>query len=779
VFLTQWPYLDEDELLKVETQYKEYMDKMAQYGFNAIEFQAFLELIDFDMVGNGYEVYKENSIYRQRHQALREVYGEFFRYAHEKGFKVIISTDMVALTPPLESYIQQELGSLDVNTDRSWNVYEKGLDELFVKMPEVDGVMLRIGEAGPLYNRDGWEYRSELMVRSVESVKCMLRSFLNTAERHDKDIIFRTWSVGVGTLGAMHTDPALYNEIFDDIESPNLIVSTKLTKGDFWNNVELNPTLFQGKQRRIVELQARREFEAFNVIPNFIGPIYKEALTEFLASNHNVEGVWVWTQGGGPIRQGPMMIYPFHGLWLWTDANVYVTSQIVQNPAIPVEELTRRWVRNTFGGDSEVEDNLTELLMMSHPIAVKGLTIPQFAKKLVSGVGLEIPPVIYSYWDIVAASTTVTSLIYETAQNDVQAAIDEGFSAVNEVRHMKRLLSSVENKIEKGRHWIPGLVASLEYQENLFETLAYHKQFVLKYYQWLDKGGKSNDIGWQIALDEYNRAKNSHIEKYGNNLNLPAYNFKVADNGARQVSITGKISWASRTLLVVILIFIVALIKISESKSSHLLIPVLLSLIIIAFLEIFTSISAPYFVLTTSIPLLIYVYGLRFIVFRNGKSGGFTRVVLPILIILAGLLLVLSIRGPYFFWFNYWTNDIFRYLLTSAFAVLVLMHFYLIYKLTKGGLIRRQVIGLMCIIAGFLVSLYCMIYLAVGLEKMLMILNDEVLIMPVMVSRVLTFSTHLDNIVNLLVYGAYSGLILIAGGSLLCISQIKKIWFLK
>jgi hypothetical protein len=112
----------------------------------------------------------------------------------------------------------------------------------------------------------------------------------------------------------MHTDPEVYERILGGIYSDKLIISTKLTKGDFWNSVPYNPTLYSGRHKRIVELQARREFEAFNVIPNYVAPDYQEALLGFM--ERNPIGRRVGDAGRGPIRRGPMMICPFTGHWL-------------------------------------------------------------------------------------------------------------------------------------------------------------------------------------------------------------------------------------------------------------------------------------------------------------------------------------------------------------------------------------------------------------------------------------------------------------------------------
>jgi hypothetical protein len=56
-------------------------------GFNAIEFQAFLELVDFDTLDSVSDVYPKGRR-KKRHEALRNFYSRFFEYAHGKGMRV-------------------------------------------------------------------------------------------------------------------------------------------------------------------------------------------------------------------------------------------------------------------------------------------------------------------------------------------------------------------------------------------------------------------------------------------------------------------------------------------------------------------------------------------------------------------------------------------------------------------------------------------------------------------------------------------------------------------
>ena len=259
---------------------------------------------------------------------------------------------MVILTPPLKAYLQKSLGSLDTTNPAFWKVYKLGLQEIFNEFPKIRGIYIRIGEAGTIYNTEGWDYASELLVKSKAAVQTMLTAFLDVAEQFNKLVIFRTWSVGVGKIGDMHTNPDTYKAVLDKINSNNLLVSTKYCNGDFYSFTPLNQTLFSGPHRRIIEFQARREFEGFNAFPLYVGPLHQHALSTLIRKNKNIEGVWLWTQYGGPLRAGPRSLYPFHGFNLITDLNVYTTAKLAQNPYADINDLTEAWIIDNFGSHS-------------------------------------------------------------------------------------------------------------------------------------------------------------------------------------------------------------------------------------------------------------------------------------------------------------------------------------------------------------------------------------------------------------------------------------------
>nr|BFE74060.1 hypothetical protein GCM10020092_073610 [Actinoplanes digitatis] len=187
----------------------------------------------------------------------------------------------------------------------------------------------------------------------------MLKAFLAVAGEGDRDVIFRTWTVGVGAVGDLHTNPESYEEVLGKLQDPHLIVSTKFTLGDFYSHLPLNTTLTVGEHRRIVEFQGRREFEGFGSLPNDLTALHASALRRLLAGNGHIEGVWLWTQEGGPLRAGPMTLYLRTGFWQLYDLNAYAmgrspasrTPTPVRSPrtgcARRSRPIPRRWPRSS------------------------------------------------------------------------------------------------------------------------------------------------------------------------------------------------------------------------------------------------------------------------------------------------------------------------------------------------------------------------------------------------------------------------------------------------
>ena len=345
VILQDPPFVNAEALRRVDRDWRIYVNRMRDDGNNGIVVPLFLPLVDFSRV-NGPAIYGADTTYPARHAAVRRHFGPMFEWAAGRGMPVYLSTDMLALTPPLHQHLRRlapaaSAVGVDVSNPAVWQIYSAAFAELFDALPSIQGVVIRIGEGGPLYNSPGWPYRSEVAVRDAAGVRAMLEGLLPVFESRGKLLVLRTWTVGVGRLGRLHVDQGVYDSVLGDIDSPALVVSTKFTAGDFFSHLPLNPTLSTGRHRRLVELQARPEFEGFGAFPDFLGHEHASALRALTRANPRIAGTLLWTQSGGPLRAGPRSLYPFTGSWTWIDANVFVASRLATNPGADVDDLAR------------------------------------------------------------------------------------------------------------------------------------------------------------------------------------------------------------------------------------------------------------------------------------------------------------------------------------------------------------------------------------------------------------------------------------------------------
>ena len=347
-------------------------------------------------------------------------------------------------------------------------------------MPQLAGIVLRIGEGGSIYDTPGLSYYSEISVTTAPAVRAMLDAFTGAAERSDTDVVFRTWSVGVGAVGDMHTNPASYDEVLAGVDSPRLVVSTKYSLGDFYSWLPLNETLEQGDQRRIVELQSRREFESFGAVPNDLGVLHQQALQRFVAANPHVEGIWTWEQDGGPWRAGPMSLLLTTGFWQLYDLNSDVAARLARDPDTDPAELTADWVRRWLSTDPDTVARVTRAMSYSREVVTHGQYVPQFAEVRAFALGLEPPPQMLLFeWDILTGDSAVLDVLYAIARDHggtatldgVTAAIDDGQHAIDLATTMRDLVAQTDPSTYRDPAMREQLLASLDYQVDLLALL--------------------------------------------------------------------------------------------------------------------------------------------------------------------------------------------------------------------------------------------------------------------------------------------------------------------
>jgi hypothetical protein len=719
VILKDAPYVDDTAFRRVEGHWRAYVERMLDYGNNAIAMPLLLELINFDRVNGSRSGAGSSSVYAPadgfaaRHAAVRRYFRPLVDWTDRRGMQVFLSTDMLALTTPLYRYLRAlapNRGAVGINTSDPavWDVYRAGLEELFDAMPSLDGVVIRVGEAGSLYNTDGWDYRSAMAVRDAASLRAMLRGLLPLFEARGKTLVLRSWTVGVGPIGRLHVDPRVYEAVLGDIESPALIVSTKYTAGDFFSYLPVNQTLTGGRHRRLVELQARPEFEGSGAFPNFLGDEYAQALRTLTAANPRIVGMYLWSQLGGPLRAGPRSLYPVHGFWLWTDANVFVASRIGLDRDADVKQLARKWAADRFGADAQLANVVTGLLTDTRDAVRTGFYIRRFAQRDVRVAGLELPPLMWIFdWDRIGGWHSLLSIVYQGSRDAVDVALDEGDSAADRVRRARGSLQAALDAAgpDACAQFCDEARRSLEYQETLFDALAAWRHAFLNYYRWLETGDASAWTQWTVGRERFKVAEARHVERFGSDDQFPAFDLTSAEQAVAVATRSGPIRGFAAALLVAV----IALLGVGRAQPqprgkfeplaragrvtwtaavapwrlgrepSDLRMSVavaMLSLTLVWFvagaLAGFTTwwISAGAVLVIGSVGLAFETTAIRVPDEKRGRLlvAAFSPLIPGLIVLLA----LVAYRGPLGFWYGFWISPIFRVIVLTTIVASVL-----------------------------------------------------------------------------------------------------------
>ena len=779
VFESDAPYIDQTALAAAYDDFDTFLRHSLANGFNAVAFPGFVEFVTFDDAPGG-PVYAEGDEHRAKALALREAFAPFWERADELGVKVFLRTDMLALTGPLEQYLQDRFGSLDTENPELWDVYTAGLDELYDAVPALDGVLIRIGEAGPVYDVGGWDYYSALKVTTVAAVRAMLEAFTGQAEASDREVIFRTWSVGVGAVGDMHTDSDSYEAVLGGIDSPALIVSTKYTLGDFYTWLPLNDTLEQGSQRRIVEFQSRREFEHFGAFANDLGAEYQWALQQLLAANDKVEGVWVWTQDGGPWRAGPMTLYLKAGFWQLYELNTQVAASLARDPETDVAEVTADWAREWFSDDPATVEAISQAMTSSRDAIAHGLYIAPFAQQRVFAIGLEPPPMMWIFeWDILTGDSAVLDVMYSIvrdADGGIDAAIADGEKAVETAEAMRDTVAGTDAATWRSPEIRDAFVGALDYEVDTLRLLSAYRSLILHQGEWHDTLSPDARAAWDADRVTFEKLAVAHLDAYDGDIDHPALNLTAARLGIERSERDDTMAWLARGLLVLAVAWVVigmiaartSLVRrpgaaaaratwiastrpwrARESTLGMLELDRWLLLIIPAALLVATRAVQTSFLSWTHVAIVIgawvvFALALRLFVRRRSPWPVIAAVGGVVVLRCILTLFALSFTGPGGYWYAFWTEPVLRTAyIAVAFALFVWVFVAAGWALSAQVGVRRGTGYVLAAVgAGLLVP--SVVVGVIGLEAALTVWNDEMGLLPWGLARILGITTYLD-----------------------------------
>jgi hypothetical protein len=408
---------------------------------------------------------------RRKLDDYRRLYERVFAVARGHGLRIFVTSDYVFSHPAIDCHLRETGGTIV-------DLFAETLRRAFAAFPEIEGLLLRIGEA------DGVDvaadFKSRLALTTPAQARGLLGRLLPLCEERGKLLVFRTWTLGAYPIGDLIWNRRTYDAVFAGLESPNLIVSMKYGPADFFRSLELNPLLHHGPQRKLIELQCRREYEGMGEYPSFVGWLYAGYLDELRHRPHNVVGLFALQAGGW----APFARLAFCGDGaLWNELNAAATVGLF-SPGGTVEELVAAFCRTR--GIADVPAFL-QFLRHADVAIEQGLYVREFAARPRYFRRVRLPPLLWVFWHNVTAAGLVGELTRALVA-DRPAAVAEGYRAVETVEVMRRLAE------ERG---LP--TDGLCFQRDTFALLARLREALLG----VAPDGRRDDVA--ALLTEYRR----------------------------------------------------------------------------------------------------------------------------------------------------------------------------------------------------------------------------------------------------------------------------------
>lgn len=412
----------------------------AAWGFNAASIDDVAHLADHDWI--------EPEV-RQRIARYRTEMRRCFEVLHGAGLAVHVTMDVLSTTPGLRRRL--ELERLPVNA------FLAGLlDRFLTDFPEVAGIIVRIGESDGRDVQD--DFLSQLVLRTPEQARGFLEAVLPVFERHGRRLIFRTWTVGAYPIGDLLWHRGTFDRVFDGLTSPALVVSMKYGETDFFRYLPLNRNFFRTPLAKIVELQARREYEGCGEYPAFVGWEYERYARE-LRQAGQVIGCMVWCQTGGwvPFRRLAFL----DAEAVWTDLNTFVTLRVFKDGWL-VEDAVRAFAAERGLGDAEA---LLELLRLADECVRELLYIEEYARQKLFFRRVRIPPLLQVYWGNIFINHGLRRLLRHFVR-DADAALRSARRCLDNLERMRPLAVRVGVPVE-----------DIDYMRDTFAILALAREY--------------------------------------------------------------------------------------------------------------------------------------------------------------------------------------------------------------------------------------------------------------------------------------------------------------
>lgn len=411
-FLERDGHVRVDAFREIREAFARFTGTAAGLGFNAVSLDDLAHLTDH---------FAYPKPLRARIEAYRHEFTALFEIARAAGLQVYLTTDI--------SFFNRELDALLERDDaKIIRFLGDAVDAVFRDFPAVSGIIARFGESDGLDVRG--DFLSRQILRTPRQARHYVEALLAVCEAHGRTLIMRTWSLGAYRIGDLMWNRKTYDAVFTGLEHSRLILSMKYGETDFFRYVPLNSHFRDDtRHRKMIELQARREYEGGGEYPSFIGWDYKRYERELLSCK-NVVGAWIWCQTGGWTTSRRITFVKDSSLW--NELNVAVTIGVFKDHR-DVGAAVRQYCASRLPGINA--EALLELLRLSSEVVMELLYVDDYARNAVYFRRLRLPPLLHVLWDTIFITDTMRVFLGHFVK-DRERTIRQGYEALGKLRRM-------------------------------------------------------------------------------------------------------------------------------------------------------------------------------------------------------------------------------------------------------------------------------------------------------------------------------------------------------
>lgn len=441
--LEQANQFDWHKFSAISAAFAEFCGKAALLGFNAITLDDLAHIVQHSAYPN--KLCEKISHYRQAYKRL-------FAIANQHKLQVLLTSDVMffhASTAKL--YRKGFVHTIDF--------LSTGLEQAFAEFPEIAGIIFRLGESDSSDVTS--DFRSRVVVRDAQKARQLIVELLPIFEKHKRSLVVRTWSIGMYSIGDLIWNRNTFWKVFKEVDSPQLIISMKYGESDFFRFLPLNKIFFYSDHKKIIELQARREYEGFGEFPSFVGWEY-ERYAKKLAQAKNVVGFTVWCQTGGWTAFRKLTFLSNSSLW--NELNTYVSLKIF-GAGLSADQAVEQFYKERFGDQHWIV--FLDLLKLSDEVIRELLYLDEFSGKKIFFRRIRVPPVIWVYWDRIVVNHLMRKILRNYV-SDARAVISKSHSALKKIEKMKELAAQL-NLQDTG----------LDFQYDTFQILSAAREYYL------------------------------------------------------------------------------------------------------------------------------------------------------------------------------------------------------------------------------------------------------------------------------------------------------------